>query len=159
MRVVRGVVGTVGELAITAGVLLLLWGLLWTVGGIALIAVSNVTGLITDNLGQNLADSIHNVVVVVGVVVLIIGLLQLLSALGVWLHKSWARIIGILFAILGTLFGLAAVAGSAQNRTGINSSTTTGSGMVGALVVLISYAFILVVLIIAGGHFRRERPS
>ena len=90
-------------LAIIAGVVLLLWGLLWTFGGIALIAVSNATGLITDNLGQNLADSIHNIIVVVGAVVLIVGLLQLLSALGVWLHKSWARILGILFGILGTL--------------------------------------------------------
>jgi len=147
-------------LAIIAGVVLLLWGLLWTFGGIALIAVSNVTGLITDNLGQNLADSIHNIIVVVGAVVLIIGLLQLLSALGVWLHKSWARILGILFGILGTLFGLAAVAGAAQNRnlSGI-SSNASGNSMAGALVVLVSYALILVVLIIAGGHFRRDRPA
>jgi len=145
-------------LAIIAGVLLLLWGLLWTLGGIAAIALSNVTGLITDQFGQNVANSVHNVIVVVGVVVLIIGLLQLLSALGVWLHKSWARIIGILFGILGTLFGLAAVAGAAQNRTGVSSSAS-GNGMAGALVVLISYAFILVVLIIAGGHFRRERAA
>jgi hypothetical protein len=147
-------------LAIIAGVVLLLWGLLWTFGGIALIAVSNATGLITDNLGQNLADSIHNIIVVVGAVVLIIGLLQLRSALGVWLHKSWARILGILFGILGTLFGLAAVAGAAQNRnlSGI-SSNASGNSMAGALVVLVSYALILVILIIAGGHFRRDRPA
>ncbi len=31
--------------------------------------------------------------------------------------------------------------------------------MIGALVVLISYAFILVILIIAGGHFRRDRAA
>jgi hypothetical protein len=145
-------------LAIIAGVILLLWGLLWTLGGVALIAVSNATGLITDNLGQNLADSIHNVIVVVGAVVLIVGLLQLLSALGVWLHKSWARIIGILFGILGTLFGLAAVAGATQNRSGLSTSTT-GNSMAGALAVLISYALVLVILIIAGGHFRRDRPA
>jgi hypothetical protein len=145
-------------LAIIAGIVLLLWGLLWTLGGIAAIALSNVTGLITDQFGQSVADSIHNVIVVVGVVILIIGLLQLLSALGVWLHKSWARILGILFGILGTLFGLAAVAGAAQDRTGV-SSANTGNGMAGALVILISYAFILVVLIIAGGHFRRDRVA
>jgi len=147
-------------LAIIAGVFLLLWGLLWTLGGVALIALSNVTGLITDNLGQNLADSIHNVVVVVGAVILIVGLLQLLSALGVWLHKGWARILGILFGILGTLFGLAAVAGAAQNRniSGISSSAS-GNSMVGSLIVLVSYAFILVILIIAGGHFRRDRVA
>jgi hypothetical protein len=145
-------------LAIIAGVVLLLWGLLWTLGGVGLIAVSNVTGLITDNLGQNLADSIHNIVVVVGAVVLVVGLLQLLSALGVWLHKGWARILGILFGILGTLFGLAAVAGAAGNRSGVSSSTT-GNSLVGALVVLVSYAFVLVILIIAGGHFRRDRAN
>jgi hypothetical protein len=145
-------------LAIIAGVILLLWGLLWTLGGVALIAVSNVTGLITDNFGQSTADAIHNVIVVVGAVILIVGLLQLLSAIGVWLHKSWARIIGILFAILGTLFGLAAVAGAAQNRSGVSTSTT-GNSMAGALIVLVSYALVLVILIIAGGHFRRDRPA
>ena len=31
--------------------------------------------------------------------------------------------------------------------------------MAGALVVLVSYALILVILIIAGGHFRRDRPA
>jgi len=148
-------------LAIVAGVILLLWGLLWTLGGVALIAVSNATGLITDSLGQSAADFLHNGIVIVGAVVLVIGILQLLSALGIWLHKTWARIIGILFSILGTLFGLAAVAGAAQTRTGISgiSSNTTGSGMAGALAVLVSYALVLVILIIAGGHFRRDRAA
>ncbi len=41
------------------GSLLLLWGLLWTLGGIALIAVSNVTGTITDNLGSELLRRDH----------------------------------------------------------------------------------------------------
>jgi hypothetical protein len=145
-------------LAVIAGIVLLLYGLLATLAGIGLIAVSNFAGSFTDSLGSSLADAVTKSIVIVGAVVLIIGILHLLSALGVWLHKSWGRILGILFAILGTLFGLAAVAGAAQKNTGV-STTTTGNSMVVALVFLISYAFVLVVLIIAGGHFRKDRVS
>ena len=142
-------------LAIIAGVFLLLWGLLWTVAGIGLIAVSNITGTIADNFGQNIADSVHNAIVVVGAVVLVVGVLQLLSALGVWLHKTWARVSGSSFGVFGH-----APRPCCRGRCRERVRDAGGKGGIGAaLAVLITYAFVLVVLIIAGGHFSRQRTA
>ena len=46
------------------------------------------------------------VFVAVGAVMLLIGLIELIIAYGLWAGKGWARFIAIIFAVLSLLFGL-----------------------------------------------------
>ncbi len=50
------------------------------------------------------------VVAIISVVVLIVGLIYLLLSWGLWSGKNWARIIWIIFAVLGALFALSTIA-------------------------------------------------
>jgi protein-S-isoprenylcysteine O-methyltransferase Ste14 len=147
-------------LAIIAGIPLLLWGLVWTIGGAVvlvfrslldqLVDTSIADGTITAANGNTLRD----IVVVVAVVVLIIGILQLLAAIGIWAHKGWGRWLGIIFGVLGTLFGLAALVG-VRATPGVSGSRSSDLGS--ALFILVPYAFVLIAMVIGGAHFRTRR--
>lgn len=158
--------GGVGEyrhgssvLAIIAGIPLLLYGLLITLGGAGLLVVRSLVDNLVDQAGAeaDVAKAIRDAIVVVAVIILICGILQILAAIGIWAHKGWGRALGILWGILGTLFGLAAF-GGARTTVTLNGNTTSGEGGIAvALFILVPYAFVLVAMIIGGGHFRRKR--
>ena len=77
--------------------------------------------------------------------VLVVGVLHLLSGVGLLMHKSWARAIGIVLALLGTLFSAAGVLYAATPNT-----------IPPAAIVPAAYAFTLLALILGGGHFVRR---
>jgi len=66
-------------------------------GGLLIITATSVTGIFA-GLGA-----------AVGGVVLIIGLIQLVIAWGLWTGKGWAWILGLIFGILGILSGLVSI--------------------------------------------------
>lgn len=134
-------------LAVLAGVLLLLVGLLPTFFGVLVIiggaAVNGLGDMTFGGQVVHVGSGLAGAIVVIGVVVLVIGLLEVLSGIFIWAHHSWARFVGLAFGLLGTLAGL----GTLGSRDGVG----------GGLVILVIYGFILVALIISGGHFRPSR--
>jgi hypothetical protein len=142
-------------LAVLAGIPLLLFGLLITLGGAAVLFVRTLvdeaitSGISNGSISAVDGKTVRDAIAVVAVVILIFGVLQILAAIGIWAHKGWGRWLGLIFGVLGTLLGLLAVATS---RSGLSGSSNIG----GALFVLVPYAFVLIAMIIGGAHFRRR---
>jgi uncharacterized membrane protein (DUF2068 family) len=145
-------------LAILAGVWLLLVGLLTTLLGVVILLIGNATNRLQDfgvSLTPSEADAVRAVLGGVAVFVLICGILMLVSAIGIWAHKSWGRIIGIIFSVLGVLFGLAALSGG--NRTTTLTDGQIADATTFGLALLVLWGLCLLFLIISGGHFHRQR--
>jgi len=143
--------------AVIAGIPLMIYGLIIVLIGAGLLIVrSFVDDVIRQgSLDASLAQSVRDAIAVVAVIILIIGILQVLAAIGIWAHKGWGRWLGIVWGVLGTLIGLAALGGS-RTTTTINGDTTS-SNLGGALFILVPYGFVLIAMIIGGGHFHRRR--
>lgn len=139
-----------------AGVVLLVFGIFVTLAGVGGLALGSLIDEILaevgpiDTPGFDPAD-IAGVVVIFFGVVLVVGLLHLISSVGVFLHKQWARIIAIVLSVLGTLFGVLALVGSLEAR-----GQAEGGGLAVALVIAIGYGFSLFALVAGGGHFQRR---
>jgi hypothetical protein len=134
--------------AIVAGVCLLLWGLLWTLGGIIAVGAG---GSVNQLPGVPAGVDFGGIFATVGIVILVIGILHLLAAIFIWAHRDWARYLGLVLAVLGTLLGLAALASPRDRSAGEQA----GDPIVGALFFLVPYAIALIGLILGGKHFRR----
>ncbi len=82
------------------------------IGGLVLSAfISDIlTSLGAGSLGSQIVGAI---VALFSVGVLIVGLIYLLLSWGLWSGKNWARIIWILFSILGALGALGVLVGGA----------------------------------------------
>jgi hypothetical protein len=155
-------------LAILAGVILLVYGLfMGLLGGWALVAAGTAEQ-IRDVLQQAgatpaLIDAVQGVVTGVGVVLLVIGILHLLGAVGIWAHRGWGRAIGVVLGLLGTLLGIGMVI-STLGPTTIGDTTITGElnqqqgGLGGSVIFLVSYLFVLLAMFVGRRHFRR-RPA
>jgi hypothetical protein len=86
-------------------------------------------------------------------VLMVVGLLQVISGIGVFAHKGWGRALGILFAVLGVLVGVFAVSTALALAPGLSVP------MLIAVVLLVGYAFILLALFAGGSHFKRRYPA
>jgi hypothetical protein len=147
-------------LVIIGGVVLLIFGLLlMLVGGVG-VAVSGAIDQLVTQIGPvpGMEDvplrALRDILIVIFGVALVLGILHLISSVGVFLHKQWARIVGIILAVLGTLLGVLSVASA------VGTPDQAGSGdLVVALVMAIAYGFTLYALAAGGGHFRRRYPG
>ncbi len=144
-------------LAILAAVVLLIFGAFLTlIGGVGVLAGSLLDDATMRQAREQLSEinptiRVEDVIALLGVVfgfLLVLGILHLVSAIGVFLHRQWGRIIGILVAVLGTLLGVLMVTGAAQ--AGVRADLTL------PLIIAIAYGFSLFALIAAGNHFRRR---
>ena len=142
-------------LATLAGLLLLLLGLVDVIGGALLFVnpspLSSFVGRVQEiNIGIRLTrDSLG----AMPAVLLVIGVAELLAAVGIFGHKTWGRVLGILAALVGLAMSGAGVALAMAVAPGASMQ------MIIMAVALISYALILVGLLLGGGHFRRRFPQ
>lgn len=139
-----------------AGVVLLIFGIFVTLAGVGGLALGSLIDEIMVELGPIETpgfdpSDIAGVVVIFFGVVLVVGLLHLISSVGVFLHKQWARIIAIVLSVLGTLFGVLALVGSLEAR-----GQAEGGGLAVALVIAIGYGFSLFALVAGSSHFQRR---
>jgi hypothetical protein len=137
--------GPVTGLAKIGAVVLIVNGILWTLfwGAIVLLGAAAKGSLDSLGGGTALGDSIGGAIAAVGIFFVVIAVLELIVGVASWMGKGWARIGGIVYAILfgGVLLlsGLSAL--SAGNSTGTN---TAGSALV-ILAFAIAYIYTLVV--------------
>jgi hypothetical protein len=115
----------------------MVFGIFATLGGVLLL----LGGAVVKNLGDQtgvaaFGDLVGGVVAVFGIVVLVIGIVQIFGGIGSWRGREWGRVIGLIYGVLGFLFGLAAAAGGRSVETG------SGNGVVVGLVILLIYGFV-----------------
>jgi len=145
-------------LAVLAGIWLLLAGLFGTLGGVGILAIGRFTSQLRDaGANQATIDTFNSVIGVFGGVLLVCGILMLLSAIGIWIHKSWARVLGILFSLLGLLISLPFLAvGNTTSTLSDGRLATTNFAPFGIGLVAL-WGLSLLFLIISGGHFHKQR--
>jgi hypothetical protein len=110
------------------GVLIIVGGLFAIVGGAAIRDI----GDIGDTAG--FGDAVGGALAILGVILVVIGVLQLLSGLFAWRGSSGGRVGGIIFGVLFGLFGLLGLIGSGR------SSDTTGSIVI-SLILAVGYLY------------------
>lgn len=84
---------------------------------------------------------------------MVFGVLQLLIGAFVLRHRSWARWLGILVAVLGLLLSVVAL----TSTMALIPGTSVQLIVAGAL--LVAYAIVFLALIAGGGHFRARYPG
>ena len=90
----------VGPLGVTIlAILSALGGIMAILGGMAIMGVSA------------LASEIGALGAAIGGITLIMGLIQLVIAWGLWTGKGWAWLLGLIFGVLGILMALASMVG------------------------------------------------
>lgn len=97
-------------------------------------------------------NDIQNVISIIFGVVLVVGILHLLAAIGVFAHKNWARALGVLLALLGSVAGALGVYGALW----FTSQDGPMTGVAAVVVFLVAYAFTLLALLFGGSHFSRR---
>lgn len=142
---------------VAAGIVLLLFSLLPTLFGVIALLAGNTASAMNDlatqfrSYGVDItAEQLRTALVVVGAVLTIFGVLGLLGGIGMLLHRTWGRILAILVALLGTLFGIVAVMGA------LNGNSGSGGSIIIPLVILVGYGFVLLAAATGGRHFRRH---
>ncbi len=139
-----------GAVTIAAIILIVLGVLTAIVGVFALLAASlfssgmNIPGM--EQFGEGAAGAIGSVLIVIGAVIIVFGVLQVVSGINLFSARSWARILGIVLAVMGGLFGLLAV---------IPSSSASNRAPVFGIILLVAYVFTVWALATTGRYFRR----
>jgi hypothetical protein len=134
---------------VVVGVLISLIGLLLMVvgaGGASLIEY------IDPSMGAE-AGAIAAVILVFALVFLALGIAGVASAIGVFVHKSWGRWLGVVVGTIGLVLGFLLLIGSFAGGT-----PDTGDLVIG-IVWLGANAFAVAALAAAGEHFQPSYPG
>jgi hypothetical protein len=110
---------------------------------------------------QSLVDLFRQSVMIVGGVALVVGLVQLLSALGIFGHRGWGRALGLLIslvAIVASIVGIVWAIGQPTLMITLDGTTASVVSQAEKASVpampLIFYGIIFLFLLLGGGHFR-----
>jgi hypothetical protein len=126
-----GAVTAAGVVLIVSGVLVGLLGLLFVLGG-SLIGSMGDAPELQDQLA-GVPPAFGGFIATIGLIVVIYGIAQIVTGIYVFPGKSWARIAGLILAVLG---GLLALLGMLPGEQGVNAV-----GIVVSLLVVAAYAF------------------
>jgi len=137
-------------LAVIAGILLLLGGLLGILVGVALMVGGGVfVATFRDYLGTvpELGDGatvggiVGGMILFFGVIILAYSLAYVIGGIGVLRSRDWGRVIGVVISLISGLIWLSGVTGSSSLETGAAES------QLAALVGLGIHVYILVTLL------------
>ena len=135
-------------LAKAAGLILIIFSLLWILVGAVLTFIGRTFFGNADtrpDLGIDL-DALSAGIAVFGVVLLVLGIVQLLAGVFAWRGSGAGRVLGIIFGLLwGLLFLLGALGGVSSSQT--NEATASGLGF--TLVLAVGYLYSAGALIFA----------
>jgi hypothetical protein len=130
------------RLARAAALILGLFGLGFVWVGLRVLLSAADPGPVPSQFGQG----VRAVFIGAGFLVVVLAAVEVLAAVGVWLGRSWGRILGIIYAIV---FGI----GSLLTVLSSVGSSTPAAAMAMILAWFVAYAFVGVVLI---GRWRRQ---
>ncbi|MFV2065043.1 MAG: hypothetical protein ACC726_16255, partial [Chloroflexota bacterium] len=95
-----------------------------------------------------------------GGAMLILGITQMIAALGIWAHRKWGRAFGVVLGLLGTLFGIGMIVSAITFEAGGVTVEGTFAGdevSLGAgILVFGTYLLILLAMYLGKRHFRKK---
>jgi hypothetical protein len=133
--------GRVTGLAKIASGILIVVGLLITVFGLLLVGGGALLGTYGQSDLPGLAGPFGALFAGIGVVVIILGVIEVLAGIGSWRGSGAGRVVGIIYGVLGALGGI----------SGLSSGDSGGS--LGSIVTLVLFGYVAVVLL-----FRWKAP-
>jgi len=154
-------------LAVLAGWVLLTWGFVFGILGALVLYFQSITEWLPDvtlsaDVDQLLADveGTEESIFALGGILLIIGIIQLIAAVGVFGHRRWGRAFAIVISLLGILAALGVFtisAGFEALDVGLESAMEGEEGSVAAsLFVLGCYLLVFVGMVVGRRHFKRR---
>ena len=133
--------GAVSGLSKIGALVLVLFGLFWTVIG-ALFVVSGNLIKDTINLSQDFGDlgnAVAGILFVFGIAILVIAIVEVLVGIFAWRGSGLARVLGILYGLLFGLGSLFVMSGARQAEAG-----ASGSPAIVLIVFGVGYLYVLV---------------
>ncbi len=154
-------------IAVLAGWVLLTWGFVWGIAGALVIYAQSITDWLGDiALSPDVQELINDVeetadsIFAFGAILLIIGIIQLIGAVGIFAHRRWGRAFGIVIGLLGILgaLGIFTVsAGFEAMDVGLNEAIKGEEGSVAASIfVLGCYGLVFLGMFVGRRHFRKK---
>jgi len=96
----------------------------------------------------------------IGAGLLVVGLLAVISAVGIFGHRTWGRWLGILVGLVGVLVGIGGVLSANAAPTVFEGRTIDlAQNMSPSIGFLVFFAIIVLGLIIGRGHFRLKQVA
>jgi hypothetical protein len=154
-------------LAVLAGWVLLTWGFVFGVMGALVVYFQSITEWLPDvalsaDVNELIADveSTDDRIFALGGILLIIGLIQIIAAVGVFGHRRWGRAFAIVISLLGILAALGVFtisAGFEALDVGLEQAMEGEEGSVAAsLFVFACYLLVFLGMVVGRRHFRRR---
>ena len=142
---------TTSVLVVVAGIFLLLAGiltfLLGTIFGL-LGGLMAVVGTAEEGLG--IFGPLGGMVAGLSFLVVFWGLLEVVAAIGMFLHRAWGRALGLIVGVVGALFAALAVLAN------VTPGDAEAGGVGFSLVLLAGYGLTVLALVTGAEHFRRR---
>jgi hypothetical protein len=147
-----------GVVLVVFGLIALLLGGVVTVIGFAVDVEEVIEQANLSGEAARIFRDVWGIIIGVGVGVLVVAILHIVSGIGVWAHKSWARFLGALFGLLGSVLGALAVYGALAGPqvTGDGTTIDLEQNLIPSLVFFIAYLVVFLGLLVGGKHFRQE---
>ena len=147
--------------------MLLTWGFVWGIAGALVLYAQSITDWVADmTLSSDVTDLIAEVesaeesIFAFGGILVIVGIIHLIAAVGIFGHRRWGRAFGIVLGILGVLGALGIftfAAGFEAMDVGLNDAIQGEENSVAAsLFVLACYGLVLVGMITGRRHFKKK---
>ena len=145
---------------------LLTWGLVFAIGG-ALILWTGALDIPTDislsTAMQDIVDEFNRQAAGYGGILLILGIVHMIGAVGILAHRNWGRAFGIVLGLLGTIWGVALLISSITFDAGDVTVEGAFSGetpaLGAAILVLASYLIVFLGMFMGRRHFRKKGVS
>ncbi len=141
-------------MAVIAGVLLVISGVLTTLLGLLFLVLGVGGASLLEEIDPTVggeAAAIAAVLLVFALILLVVGILEIVGAIGVFIHKSWARWTGIVTASVGMVLGLLFLIVSFAPPASVGDAVL-------AIIWLGANGFIAAALTVAGDHFQPVYP-
>jgi hypothetical protein len=143
--------GPITGLARLAAVILLLFGVWFAIlGALTILAALDPSGFMGRQIGDAFGAVARGTVVFVGIGVLLVAIVEIAAAIGIWRGAGWGRVLGSVYAIVFAL-------GSAGVLV-LTHGPSTGS-MALAVGILIAYIFVALVLAVRWRNRSRVEPT
>jgi len=126
-----------------------------TLFGLLLLLLGAAGATFIEEIDPSLAgegDAIAAVIVGAAAILLVIGILEMIASIGVFVHKGWARWVGIVVGTIGLVLGFLVLIGSFLPPGG------NSGDLVFSLLWLGAHGFVVAALAAAGEHFQPAYP-
>ena len=100
----------------------------------------------------------------IGTAVLIAGVAHLIAGMYVWRHRTWARVLGIVIAVLGGLLAITVLPTAFYPvlKMGVGGQILDAGPELRSVLIglsIVPYVLIVVGLVLGGRHFRRPHEA